>query len=269
MVLFYLVFYFFPSLKTINRLKREVKLAQEIAQEGMNNIQNFETFTKAEWRFIKSQEKIFLQKFPVITNQADLIALSSNLTNYFKKLAGKDQIKNLILLSNINGLKVNIDPLYSDRETLEDLITFTKIKNKEILIKNNENINKIKQVQKKNMRTPFGILAYGEIAVGISSDFIKCLNFINHLPWGEFQINVDHIEIEDGRVFPKVLILLKIFYFDKKVTKTPQLTPLSLIYHPAEIDPQKLLLPIDTEVKRYLKQELQGGSKTIFSKKQN
>lgn len=216
LVLFYLVLYFFPSLEIINKLRREVKLAQETKQEGMNNIQNFKTFTETEWRFIKSQEKVFLQKFPIITNKVDLIAFSSNLSNYFKELAGRKQIKNLILLSNAEDLNVNMNPLYSDLETLEDLITFTNIKNKEILIKNNDNINKTNQIQKRNMKTPFGILAYREIAVGISSNFIKCLNFINHLPWGKFHIKVDNIEIEEGKVFPKVLILLKIFYFDKR-----------------------------------------------------
>jgi hypothetical protein len=215
----YIFFYFFPNVEKINRLKREIKLKQETIDETVRDKENFKTFSVGEWLFVEQAEDLFLDKFPVIHSEVDLVRLSSDITEWIKELATTDKIKNLIILSNAEDLNINISPLYTDQNILEELISFTKSKNKEILLMKDKVFStQISQVVEKasELDTPFGKLAFKTISLGISSDYLKCLGFLNRLSWGKTYLKIVRIEIEQGTVMPKFMIVFRVLYFDKR-----------------------------------------------------
>jgi len=213
LVFFFIILYFFPNIKVINRLKREIK--------DMNL--KIEDFVKIENRFkrIDLKEKDYFNKLKkelessveVIKSKEDFLKMITSVSDFISKQAKKDKIDNLIITFNSKDMKINAKTLSNDKETISSLFEFATQRiadiNKEINLKNLTTTRKL---------TVLDTLEKGykkhTIYITFTGDMRNIINFLNHLTWGEKQLLYKRVVVKEGTFSPIVLAFVNIYYKD-------------------------------------------------------
>lgn len=108
LIVLYLVLYLFPTVKSINRIKRDVKDIN-LQTEEFGEIESDLSFPdEKEKEYFQRAERDFKKRIAKIKGQAGLTKLKSNISDYFYKLAEQDGIANLKINSRPGeaGIKV-------------------------------------------------------------------------------------------------------------------------------------------------------------------
>jgi hypothetical protein len=230
-IILYFLVYFIPSLKAINRYKRELK---DMNLKIADFVQQENTFTFAneqERRFFAQISQELTAKIPEVRTREDFIALFTRVSDYIQKLARKDGIDNLVLKSDSKELSVNASTLSSDKKALDDLLNFAT---RRLL-----QLRKERDITLERLRGAGGARGTGAIVgtagnpdastdlyslvkninfqtitLSFTGELANAANFIDHIPWSEYYLSEDKIVVSSGDVFPYYIVFLKIYYID-------------------------------------------------------
>jgi len=170
----YILLYFIPTLKSINRYKRQLKDMNLKILDFTRMDSDFSFSDERERNYFARINRELSGKIPEVRSKEDFIALNTRISNYIQKLAGEDGILNLVIKPDeeqkgapVKGFSLRINNVKSLTITL----SFTgKIKN--------------------------------------------AVNFINHIPWSDYYLSEDRILISAGDILPYYIVVLKIYYID-------------------------------------------------------
>lgn len=219
LVFIYIIFYFVPSVESINRYKRDLKSTKLRIKDFVKMERVFSFSTEREKEFFREIDGELKSKFPEIANREDLINLFAKVSDYIQNLARKDGILNLIIKINSKEIEKNSRIFSTDTDIVKRLLNFTESKLSEI--KNQNEINKKNRtsgnlVGRKLFLSNFGNLKYCVIFLSFTGELKNVLNFINHIPWATFYLNEERIFISENDFSPNYLVFLKMYYIDKR-----------------------------------------------------
>ncbi|MEN8155126.1 MAG: hypothetical protein ABFR75_14000 [Acidobacteriota bacterium] len=171
----FLILYVFPSMKTINKFKRETKDYKLKIEDIKKKRSLFTELDKREFFHISRIKKEIRKKVPVIRDSNSLIQLKKETSTPMKKLAGKMKIGE-IRITPVNDKKVKRNTILT-LPGAEDLRTLN-------------------------------------CSLFFLSSLKKGLTFINKLSWLEKNILIYQIKITPGNNGLLFSIITKCFYFD-------------------------------------------------------
>jgi hypothetical protein len=174
LVIIYVLLYFIPTLKSINRYKRQLKDMNLKILDFSRMESDFSFSDEGERNYFARTNRELSGKIPEVRSREDFITLNTKISNYIQKLAEKDGILNLVKKPDeeqkgapVKGFSLRLNNVKSLTITLN----FTgKIKN--------------------------------------------AVNFINHIPWSDSYLSEDRILISAGDILPYYIVVLKIYYID-------------------------------------------------------
>ncbi|MCK5058213.1 MAG: hypothetical protein KAT34_16290 [Candidatus Aminicenantes bacterium] len=108
LIFLYLILYFFPAVKDINRLKREVKNTRLKIEEFVEIERRFSFPDKKERKYFAKAEREFERKVPRVRGKGELARLIRSISGYFSGLAEKEGVANLSLKSELDEPAVNV-----------------------------------------------------------------------------------------------------------------------------------------------------------------
>lgn len=216
-IILYLILYLSPTLKTINRLKRDIKLADAEVGDFLQDKEKFEFLNEREWRYIRKEQKLLKKKFPPIQNKIDLVRLSSKISGFIKNRASKDSIRNLLIASDSGGAGSGGDHLSTSREIKSALQRYFSTRMKEMGQREEGDLSSRQSEHRPDFsHSPFGNLNFKRVIVAFSADLKDALNFINHLTWGEVHIQQDKLYISRQDSWSCWMVSLKIFFLEQR-----------------------------------------------------
>ncbi|MGE5340737.1 MAG: hypothetical protein ACM3SY_04565 [Candidatus Omnitrophota bacterium] len=218
-VLLYFVIYFIPSLKTINRSKRQLKDLNLKVSDYLKIENAFAFPNQAERAYIAENDRELKSKIPEVRDKQDFIRLFTEISNYIQKLAEKDGIPNLVLNSISQEMKVNAGTLASDPATLKELLNFSFQRLTQYEKENPPKPKEIGNTEKSGLALLVPGVQTQTVVLSFSGPLKNAMNFINHIPWGPYYLSEDKITVTTGNAFPFVLVFLKIYYIEKSPEK--------------------------------------------------
>jgi hypothetical protein len=215
-IIIYFLLYFIPSLKSINRYKRQLKDIN-LKISDFVRMENAFSFSSEQERHLFEQTDLeFTGKFPEVRTREDFITLFTKISNYIRKLAESDGIFNLVLKSDSKDLSVNASTLSSNKNTLDDLLGFAT-----------RRLIRLRKERQREGEDPEGTITdgisalvkkvrYHTITLSFTGELKKAVNFINHIPWSKYYLSEDMILVSAGDFFPYYIVFLKIYYIDMR-----------------------------------------------------
>jgi hypothetical protein len=219
-VLLYFLLYFIPSLKAINRYKRQVKDINLRMSDFMKEENAFSFSTEKEKGYFQKVEQELLDKLPEVKSREDFISLFTRISDQLKQQAEQDGIRNLVLKSDSKDLQVNAGTISSDSEEMQELQTFTN--RRMARLKKEAQRNVPRSVPGSGAPKPTGLqalvpnLKYHTVSMSFTGEIGNALNFINHIPWNPYFVSQDRILVSAGESFPIYMVFLKIYYIDQR-----------------------------------------------------
>jgi len=226
-VVLYIIIYFFPTLKDINRSRRDLKdmnlkITDYVKMEG-----TFSFSTQHEREFFKEAETALRNRIPQIRSREEFIALFTRISNEIQDQAQKDGISNLVFTSDSVDLKINASSLSSDKKTLDSLLSFTTLRLSQLYKEEEMNRGRVANGQ-TNANPGSGLAAlvpgvtFHTVSLSFTGDLKNALNFINHTPWNNYYINQEKILISAGEPNPFFIVFVRIYYIDlREKTNAP------------------------------------------------
>jgi hypothetical protein len=184
-VILYFLLYLIPSLKSINRSKRQLKDTQLEIADFIKTESDFTFSDQRENRYFEQAEQELRGKIPEVKSREDIIALFAKISAYIQQSAQRDGILNLVLKPDSRELSVNTPgtgalPAGSGLASL---------------------VNHVK---------------YHTLTLSFTGELKNALNFINHLSWCEYYLSEAKIRISAGEIFLNYIIFLKIYFIDRQ-----------------------------------------------------
>ena len=174
LIIIYFLLYFIPSLKSINRYKRQLKDMNLKISDFVRIERAFSFSNERERSYFTQTDREFLGKIPEVRTREDFITISTKISNYIQKLAEKDGILNLVMKSD-EGQKGAVGKGPSAR------------------LKNGKSHT---------------------ITLSFTGKIKNAVNFINHIPWSDYYLSEDRILVSTGDIFPYYIVFLRIYYID-------------------------------------------------------
>ena len=226
-ILLYFLLYFIPSLKSISRYKRELKdmnlkITDFVRQENAFTYSNDE-----ERRHFEETEKELLSRIPEVKTREDYILLFTRVSDHIQKLAREDGILNLVLKSDSAELSVNASTFSRDKKTLDDLVSFTARRLLELRKEQEQAEERRRGTGTDGVVSPppgmnsdlYALvkgIKFHSVILSFTGELKNAMNFINHIPWSDYYLGEDKVLIAAGDFFPYYILLLKIYYIDKR-----------------------------------------------------
>ncbi|UCH94342.1 MAG: hypothetical protein JSV88_29300 [Candidatus Aminicenantes bacterium] len=104
LVVVYFLLYFIPTVKSINRCKRQLKDLNLKISDFVKAENTFSFSDEQEKNYFVQAEQELKGKIPAVKSQEDSIALFTKICNDIQKLADKDGVSNLVLKSGSQDL---------------------------------------------------------------------------------------------------------------------------------------------------------------------
>lgn len=193
LIFLYLVFYFFPTVKSINLLKREVKdLNLKMADFGEIE-SNFSFPDEKEKQYFTAAEKETKREIRQVRGKGDINKLVTAVSGYLQKRAQKDGVTKLTIKHEIDSPAV--------------------------ILRDN--------------------LKYRNINLSFSADLQSGLNFINHIPYGNFRVSAGRVTLSGSQSSLLFSVAVRIYYFAGKAAASPP--------EPGGVDETGLEIDADSE----------------------
>lgn len=214
LITIYFLLYFIPSLKSINRYKRQLKDMNLKISDFARMESGFSFSNERERSYFAQTDRELLGKIPEVRTREDFITISTKISNYIQKRAEKDGILNLVMKSGSQELSMKAGTLSTDKKPLDDLLSFTA-----------ERLTQLREEQERVSEGQKGALGKGPsawlknvkshtITLSFTSEIKNAVNFINHIPWSDYYLSEDRILVSTGDIFPYYIVFLRIYYID-------------------------------------------------------
>ena len=174
LVIIYVLLYFIPALKSINRDKRRLKDMNIKIMDFTRMESDFSFSDERERNYFARTTRELSDKIPEVKNREDFITLKTKISHNIQKLAGKDGILNLVLKP---GEEQKAAPAKEFSLRFNNVKSFT-------------------------------------ITISFTGKIKNAVNFINHIPWSDYYLSEDRILISAGDIFPDYSVVLKVYYID-------------------------------------------------------
>lgn len=181
-IFLYLVFYLFPSLEQMNKIKREIKNSDLKIGDLKKEDHIFSTLDEREKKIFAETDKELKKRLKEINNQEELMKLLSNVSSAIKSTANGDRIHNLEIRSIKKKLKGKARK-HSER--------------------------------KRQFNSILNHLKYESIVLNFTGSFRNILDFINHIPWENNYLSVEKILVSRGYNLPLYKVHLRVYYLDR------------------------------------------------------
>ncbi len=218
LVVLYFIAYFFPTLKGLNRTKREIKDINLKISDFVKMENAFSFSDEGERSYFKAAEKELADKIPIIKTREDLIRLYTEISNYIQQIAERDGIDNLTWESDSAEFKVNANTLSKDKKSLDDLLRFTaqrlsRLRHETMQV---EDPSKEKKAAGTDsiLSTLVKGVKYHTVSLCFTGELNRAANFINHISWCHYYVGENKILVSSGERTPYFIVLLRIFYID-------------------------------------------------------
>ncbi len=217
----FFLFYFFPSLQTIHRKKRELKDMNHKITNYMQVEKDFDFTNDAEKAFFKAADDSLLKRIPTIQNREDFIMLFTRIFDQVKQLARRDGISNMMLTSASKELEVNAATLSRDKVSFRKLVTFVTSRMNELERDRTGKAGPGRDVGMNTAarRAPPPLLPnmkHHTVFLSFSGDLRHAMNFINHIPWGSYYLKPGKIVVASGDIAPYIMVDLRVYYIDQR-----------------------------------------------------
>ncbi len=213
LVIFFIILYFFPNIKEINKLKREIRDMNLKITDFVKVENKFKRMDLKEKDYFDRLNKDLQNSVEVIKSKEDFLKMITNVSDFISKQAIKDKIDNLIITFNSRDMKINAKTLSNDKETISSLFEFATQRIQDI----NKEINLRNLTTAKNLTT-LDTLEKGykkhTIYITFTGDLRNIINFLNHLTWGNKQLLYRRVIVKEGTFSPIVLAFVNIYYKD-------------------------------------------------------
>lgn len=213
----YFLFYFIPSIETINRYKRELKDVNYQIKNFLDIEKEFSFTNQREQEILKAVNDDLRDRCPEIRSKEDFIGLFTEVFDYIKQRARSDSIFNLVLTSNSDELELNATSLHTDKKSLKRLQNFATARLNEI---------KEKTATSASPVVPPPPLLPGldhqTVLISFSGGLENAVNFINHLPWSGYYLRPDNILVAAGDIEPYYLVFLNVYFIDSRSKNVEQ-----------------------------------------------
>ncbi len=225
-VVIYFLLYFVPSVKSINKYRRQLKDTNLKIADFMKVENHFSFSSHQEEDYFTNAEQELKGKIPEISSREDFIALFTNIANDLQNRAKQDGIFNVLLKSDSDELQVDASSLSSDKKTLSDLLSYSSQRLSR-LRKEREMHSTRTQPRGANTPNPSNAptgqltdlvpdVQYQTITLSFTGDLKNALNFINHIPWSSHYLGENKILISTGSIFPYYIVFLRVYYLDRR-----------------------------------------------------
>lgn len=229
-VLIYFLAYFIPALKDINRYRRELKDMNLKITDYVKMESSFSFSTEQERLFFQQAQEVLKSKIPEIRSREEFIALFTRISNQLQDQAQKDGVFNLMLTSESKDLRINASSLSSDKQSLDDLLSFTTVRLNRL--RKDQEMALTRQFESQRGPVPGSGLAtmipgtsYHIVSLSFTGNLKSALNFINHLSWSNYYISAEKILIDSGTVYPYFIVFLRIYYIDLRAQEKKPVQP--------------------------------------------
>lgn len=226
----YFLLYFVPTLKSINRYRRQLKDTNLKIADYMKVENTFTFASQQEEGFISRAEQELTGKIPEIRSREEFIALFTSIADDLQQQAKQDGIFNLLLKSQSQELQVDASSLSSDKKTLGNLLTYTaqrlsRLRKEQEVAMNRRYVSgptaATTAVQQpstipRNLEELVPGVKYHTITLSFTGELKPALNFINHIPWSSHYIKEDKILVSAGEMFPYYIVFLRVYYLDRR-----------------------------------------------------
>lgn len=201
LIIFIIIFfalYLVPTLKSINLHKRQLKDMKLKISDFVRVDETFSFPTQRERQYFARTEQEFKNKFPVVTTNEEFITVFTKISSYIQTLAATDGILNLVIKPGVEELSLKTTTPSNGRKK-PDLPGTTK-------------------TSMGSMRTGLSSLVKSVkshiITLSFTGELRNAMNFINHLPRGDYYLGEDRILASAGDNFPGYIVYLKFYYID-------------------------------------------------------
>lgn len=218
-VVLYFIIYFLPTLKDINRYRRELKDKNLKITDYVKMENKFKFSTQQERGFFKQADAALKSRIPRIRSREEFIALFTLISNDIQNQAQKDGIYNLVLTSESKDLKINASSLSSDKKTLDDLLSFTtqrltRLRKEEEMAASRIPYNQKPAAPGSGLAALVPGVNFHTVSLSFTGDLKSALNFVNHITWSNYYLSQDKILISRGASNPFFIVFVRIYYID-------------------------------------------------------
>jgi hypothetical protein len=209
LIIIYVLLYFIPALKSINRHKRQLKDLNLKILDFTRMESDFSLSNEEERRYFAQTDRELLEKIPEVRTREDFITLFANISAYIQKCAQKDGILNLVMKPDESQTGAPAKGFFARLKTVKS----------------------------------------DTITLSFTGEIKNALNFINHLPWSDYYLSEDRILVSAGDIFPNYMVFLRIYYIDLREQTTGSIQESEKSQEPLIIDynSEVLLNRIDPE----------------------
>jgi hypothetical protein len=207
----YSIFILIPSIKVVNKSKRELKDMNLKIRDNIEQNRIFSFLDKKEKHIFRRENLKLKHNIPKIRTRREFTELLNQNFLYFQKLAQKDGIDCLVYIHNYERSEVNFEFFSKNKKKPQYLLDFIKIQLKNIEKKrNNGNSSLIKYEFLIKLKD----LKHHRVFLCFTGNMKSSLNFINHVAWGKYYITGDKIIVSRSNVRPIFWMEIKIYFID-------------------------------------------------------
>jgi hypothetical protein len=213
-VILYLSLYLMPTLEAINRLERD---ARDVAQQIADCRRNADVYVRPDQReedLLQRMDAGMRKRLPVVRSPDDLSALVARFLSRLEALTRRDGVSDLILAAAPDaGLPRPVELLSGNPAIEKELGAFSVVQGDEL-----------RKRSAAVFSDPFLNLervAGQDLCLALSGPLPGLLHFINHLPNQAIPVAVENCRIETGNSFPRVLVMVRLFFLDLRPAVPP------------------------------------------------
>ena len=180
----YLLFYLFPSMEKINRLRRETVRSRERQREMLSNHRDFEPLTAGEWRFISRKQGLFSQNLPRVTSTEEIRELIRSYGSRWQNLADRAGLNSFNLRPSGSGFQS-------------------------------------RRAEESRINTPLGILNLYPLQVTLNGSTEAIGRFLVQLAAGRYLFLNRSIHISRIPDPPKLVMQLELYFYNPAASQPP------------------------------------------------
>lgn len=220
-ILLYLGLYVFPTLKDMNRIKRDIhKMKVRISDIGKMQNRFVHSDLREEIIFQKKEEEL-KRRFPMAGDHQDFVRLADHFSEYIRKTGAADGIQNLILMSLSDAIMIKKNLLVSNEELFNELEVLAIPRYKE-MVRQQESVGigeaKAVDASLSNMLPVFvDRLKSLSFYLGFFGESKQAASFINHIPWYRHYIDIETALVFEINGRSLYWVKVKLYFLDGKI----------------------------------------------------
>ncbi len=211
----YLAFYFLPTLKAINRLKRDTREQSRQIDDYRRTAASFIYPDERERQLLAGVDPQVRERLPPVHDREEYIALFTRVFADVEARARLAGVTDLVLTSLGPDLQSNAAPLSSAKSVQDELLAHFGSHLGELQNRPDDPLRAaLAAPAAKNPFLDIERLNFQPVYLTFSAPLPRLLTFVNRLPRSPVQLEIDHVWIGEGSAGALVLVELRVYFLD-------------------------------------------------------